>query len=241
MFVDACSQIRECIYGLMGLSKIGPTQVNATNGTGFMVAPEFLVTAAHFCHVANDRSKPIHTKFEGIRSPDIGEKSETVEFVIEDVERDIALLRITNPRSTSSVSLECGIVPTGTSCGSLGFPLAAVIFSATGRRFNLTERFQGASISAYHPNHTPTGRTLQIYETDSLMYGGSSGCPGFLRDAKVFGMHLASIVDKASAQTNAASQDQASGNRVAISIWVPAADIRDFVTDNGVTLVTDDA
>jgi hypothetical protein len=199
-----------------------------------MIAPGVLATAAHFCHIENDPSKPVHNRFEAIRSPDIGQKMEDVTLIAEDTLRDLALLRIENPRSTLHVQLECNIVSTGTNCGSLGFPLASVIFSQTGRMFNLVERFQGANISTYQTSIAPTGRTLGFYETDSLMYGGSSGCPGFLVDGRVFGMHVASIVDQASAQANAAKPGQASGNRLAISIWVPSAEIRDFAIANGI-------
>jgi S1-C subfamily serine protease len=204
MFVQACNQIRECIYGLMGLSQTGPNQVNVTNATGFMVVPGILVTAAHFCHVENDPSKDVHSHFEAIRSPDIGQHMQRIALIAADTVRDIALLRIDNPRSTSQVQLECDRVPTGTNCGSLGFPLASVVVSQSGKMFNLTERFQGASISAYQTSTTPTGRALSFYETDALMYGGSSGCPGFLIEARVFGMHVASVVDPMSAQANAA-------------------------------------
>lgn len=236
MFVEACNQLHQCIYGLMGLSQIGPNQVNATNGTGFMIVPGILATAAHLCHIENDPSKPIHNHFEAIRSPEIGQQMERATLIAEDALRDLALLKIENPRSTLQVQMECNIVPTGTSCGSLGFPLASVIFSQSGRMFNLVERFQGANISTYQTSISPTGRALGFYETDSLMYGGSSGCPGFLINAHVFGMHVASFVDPASAQTNAAKPSQVAGNRLAISIWVPATDIRDFAIANGIQL-----
>jgi len=235
MFADASNQVRECIYGVTGLSQIG-NQLNATNGTAFMVAPGFLITAGHFCHVENDPVKPTHSRFEAIRSPDIGQQMESATFVAADSSRDIALLRIDNPRSTAHVQLICERVRTGTSCGSLGFPLATVLFLQTGRMFNLVERFQGASISAFQNQIDPSGRALNYYETDALMYGGSSGCPGFLANAQVFGMHVASIVDPTSAQVNASKPGQIGGNRLAISIWVPAADIREFAITNGVQM-----
>ena len=236
MFVHACNQIRECIYGLMGLSQAGPKQVRETNATGFMVAPGVLVTAAHFCHIDNDPSKPVHTLFEAIRSPDIGQRMERAALIAEDTVQDIALLRIENARSTSQVQLECKPIPTGTTCGSLGFPLASVRRSQSTYTFNLTERFQGASISAYQWSTDPSGRTLRFYETDALMYLGSSGCPGFLIDARVFGMHVACVVEPASVQVNAANPGRVGGNRIAISMWVPAADIREFATANGIQM-----
>jgi len=238
MFVQACNQIRECIYGLMGLSQVDPNQLNITNCTGFMIAPGVLVTGGHFCYVDDDPTKPVRTRFDAIRSPDIriGQSMETAIFMAADARRDIALLRLDNPRSTSCVHLECNQVPTGTSCGSLGFPLASVASSPSGPIFNVFERFQGASISAYRTSMDPAGPELDYYETDSFMYAGSSGCPGFLADARVFGMHRGSMVDSVSAQANAAHPNQVAGNRLAISIWATAADIRDFAIANGVQL-----
>jgi len=228
MFVKACNRVRESIYGLNGLSQVTPTQVNATNATGFMIAPGVLATAGHFCHVESDPTKPLHGVFEAIRSPDVGQTMESATLVAVDSVRDLALLRLANPRSRACVSLAQQRVATGTPCGSLGFPLASVIFSQTGRQFNLLERFQSASISAYATLPHATGRQLTYYETDSLMYGGSSGCPGFLDDGQVFGMHVGSATDQAGAKKD--------GARLAIAIWVPAADIRALALANGVSL-----
>jgi hypothetical protein len=233
MFADACTRIREAIYGLNGLSQVGPNQVNATNATGFMIAPGVIVTAAHFCHVENDPTKPVHQLFEVIRSPDIGQTMERAALLAEDSVRDVALLRVPAPRSNTCVTLTPNRVPTGTPCGALGFPLASVVFSQNARSFNCLERFQSASISAFATMTDPTGRVLGHYETDSLMYGGSSGCPGFLTDTQVFGMHTASITDR-TAQAGAPPSSQKAGIRLAISIWVPAADILDFARASGV-------
>ena len=228
MFTKACTQVRETIYGLMGLSQIGPNQVNGTNATGFMIAPGILATAAHFCHLENDPTKPVHQLFEAIRSPDIGQKMVTATLLAEDIARDLALLRLTTSPSSTCITLEANRVPSGTPCGSLGFPLASIVFSQTGRMFNLVERFQGASISAFGSLAHPTGRQLGYYETDSFMYGGSSGCPGFLEDGRVFGMHVGSVAEPGG--------PQAKGSRLAIAIWVPATDIRDFARANGVNI-----
>ena len=64
MFVNACNRVREAIYGLNGISQVGPNKVNATNATGFMIAAGILATAAHFCHVDNESTKPLHQLFE---------------------------------------------------------------------------------------------------------------------------------------------------------------------------------
>ncbi len=228
MFDKACNHIRETIYGLIGLSQISPTQVNASNGTGFMIAPGILAAAAHLCHVDNNPIKPRHQIFEAIRSPDIGQKMETATFVAEDTERDIALLRLTAPRSSTCVTLETNRIASGTNCGSLGFPLASVVFSQTGRLFNLVERFQSASISAFLSAVYASGRQLERYETDAFMYKGSSGCPGFLENGRVFGMHISSVTEQSGGQNPQA--------RVAIANWIPAIDIKNFATASGAVL-----
>src|SRR5262245_15444529 len=197
MFANACTHVRECVYGLIGFSQVGPAQLNAGNATGFMVAPGFLATAAHFVHVDNDRAKPVHSVFEAIRAPDIGQQMERATLVAEDPTRDIAILQLATPRSNSSVTLEPNTIAPGTSCGFLGFPLAQVLFSQSGqqlvRNFNLVERFQSASVSAYGPRIQVASGPVNLYETDGLMYGGSSGCPAFLSDGRVFAMQMATV------------------------------------------------
>lgn len=234
MFSKACSQVRESIYGVLGMSQINAKRVNYTNATAFMIAPEVLCTAAHFVHVENNPSKPVHTSFEVIRMPDIGQKMETAQLIAEESTRDIALLRINNPRSNTCVSLEAKRVPIGTSCGSSGFPLAQVVFTKTGRMFNLVERFQGASISAFLTD--PSGQQLSYYETDALMYRGSSGCPGFITNGNVFGMHIRSRIEKPKGTSSSVKQMGQAETRLAISIWVPSMDIINFAKTHGIVV-----
>src|SRR5688572_23861470 len=137
--------MRQTIYGLMGLSTVGQNQVNSTTATGFMIAPGILATAAHFCHVSNDVTKPTHERIEVIRSSDIGQRMETAQLLAEDSDRDLAFLQIPAPRSSESVILRTEAVLKGTPCGSLGFPLASVSVVQGARRFDLVERFQSAS------------------------------------------------------------------------------------------------
>jgi S1-C subfamily serine protease len=231
MFSKACAQVRESIYGVLGSSQVGETGITATNATAFMIAPGVLTTAAHFVHVENDFSKPVHTKFEVIRAPDIGQTMETAKLIAEEPTRDIALLRIDNPRSDICVSFEANRVPVGTSCGSYGFPLAKVAFRKTGKSFGLVERFQGASISAF-----VSGKLLSYYETDALMYRGSSGCPGFLTSGNVFGMHNKSRVEKPKEAANQLKQEGQAKTRLAISIWVTSMDIINFARANGIVV-----
>src|SRR3989344_6510394 len=184
MFSEACKKVRESLYGIMGSSVIsqqGPQQkVNFSNGTGFMAELDYIITAAHMVHVENNPNKPIHQLFEVIRAPEVGQKMETAIFVAEDKEKDIALLKIQNPRSRATVRISEIKLSRGENCGFLGFPLANVVFKENGARiFNLFERFQGAYISNYIESPMPSGSVKKLYEIDTLMYSGSSGCPGF--------------------------------------------------------------
>ncbi len=237
MFRNVCLAIREAVYGLVGVSQVGPGQVNWSAGTAFMIAPGCLATAAHGVHVRNDPTQPVHTSLEVIRAPDVGQQMERLVFIAEDVERDVALLRLDNPRSTACLTLNTNPAPIGAACGSLGFPLAQVAFTQAGRAFNLAERFQGAYISAFYRQQNPSGRILGFYETDALMYSGSSGCPGFQANAEVFGMHVASIVQRVqSGQEGGQQALPQPDHRLAISLWVPSEEIVSFATSSGVQL-----
>lgn len=251
MFQEACRTMREVVYGIKGVTPIGVNQANISTGTGFMIAPEFLVTAAHVVHFECNFTKPIHQKFDVIRAPDIGQKTEPALFVAEDITKDLALLRIENPRSIQSIVLEPNILNVGTSCGSLGFPLSFVDPQGL---FHLDLRFQGAFISAFN-------RFVEFYEIDSLMYSGSSGCPVFTTDAHVFGLQNKSVTglpsqvipfppqsrqqrrqqmrQKQKLQAkNPLPQPQRQTDRLAISLCVPSTHIIAFARANGVNLIT---
>ena len=230
MFSNACVTTREAIYGALATTVIGPTSAKIGNGTAFMIAPGILVTAAHFVHVESDPSKPIHGTFEVIRAPDVSQSMEVGTFLAEDPELDLALLELRNPRSGACLTLEPRDVPRGTNCGLLGFPLAEVSVQGGRKKFNLLERFQGAYISAVHPITLPGGRQASYYETDALMYSGSSGCPGFLSDGRVIGMHVKSILEGKKGGSGT------TGTRLAISLWVKSPDIIAFAAANGVTV-----
>jgi S1-C subfamily serine protease len=236
MFSKACSKIQESIYGILGSSKVNAKRISCANATGFMIAPGILCTAAHFVHVENNPSKPTHTSFEAIRMPDIGQKMEIAQLVAEDSARDIALLRIDSARSNACAALEANIVPIGASCGSFGFPLAQIVFTKAGRMFTLVGRFQGASISAFITRTDRSGQQLPYYETDALMYGGSSGCPGFLTNGNVFGMHNRSMVEKPKGTSSSSKQMGQAETRLAISMWVPSMDIVNFAKAHGINI-----
>jgi S1-C subfamily serine protease len=234
MFATACPSNREAIYGMLATSPVKPQGVTASNGSAFMVAPGILITAAHCVHIETNPNKSVHNKFELIRAPDIGQKMESATLIAFDKKKDLALLKIDEPRSTACLKLLKATVPPGTPCGSLGFPLASVSFNPSGIGFNLIERFQGANISAFVVTTDPIGNKISFYETDSLMYGGSSGCPGFIASGEVFGMHNRSAIGG----TGGNPKESGAGNRtrLAISMWVTSMDIVAFASINGVVL-----
>ena len=225
MFKEANKIIRNSIYGVLCQSPVKNNQVNFGNGTAFMIAPGICATAAHVLHIEGDKNKPLHSKIEVIRSPDIGKQMSTARFIAEDLDRDLALIEVINPMDTTAVSLYSSPLESGTNCGALGFPLASVENINKQMAFNLVERFQGAYISAFQTINYPNHKHLDFYETDALMYGGSSGCPGFTVEPKVFGMHVATITDGKA--TNNSS-------RLAIALWIPSMDIIRFAEKHGV-------
>jgi hypothetical protein len=224
MFAAACFRNRHAIYGIIGSSQVGPNQVSCTSGTAFMIVPGVLVTAAHLVHVGCDAAQATHAWFEVIRAPDVGQHMERAALLAQDPARDLALLTLKEPRSSACVTLEEKIVAAGTGCGSLGFPLAKVTFTPQGKVFQLVERFQGAHISAFYASGP-----FSHYETDSLMYRGSSGCPGFLADGRVFAMHVRSVVEET-------PEGKPGETRLGISLWVPAGDIIRFAEKSGVKI-----
>jgi S1-C subfamily serine protease len=225
MFSKASKNIRTSIYGVLCQSPLKNNQVNFGNGTAFMIAPGICVTAAHVLHIEGNKDKPLHSRIEVIRCPDIGKQMSVARLIAEDIHRDLAILEITNPLDDSTVILHNQSVAIGTNCGALGFPLANVTEINKAMAFNLVERFQGAYISAFQNVSYDKNPTQDFYETDSLMYGGSSGCPGFTKDEIVFGMHVATITDGAA--TNNSS-------RLAIALWIPSMDIIKYAASNGI-------
>lgn len=230
MFSKASKKIRESTYGFLGFSVLaedGPKKtVNVSNGTAFMITPGFLITAAHSVHQEANRAKPVHQSFEFIRTPEIGQQMEKATFVAEHPVQDIALLKIEKPKDIHCVSLKNEMVPRGTSCGFLGFPLANVQFMPNGQRqLNLFERFQGAYISNYMVHKDGAGERA-FYEIDNMMYSGSSGCPAFTVDAEVVGMQVASVMQK--------QKDDQQPERVAISLIIPSMEILKFLESEGI-------
>jgi len=232
MFENACTTNREAIYGLLASSPIQPQGITASNGSAFMVAPGFLITAAHCVHQKTDHQQPLHTKLELIRIPEIGQRMEVGTLHAIDDKQDIAILKIEKPRSTACLALLDRIVMRGSAVGSLGFPLAQIGVINQQMAFNVVERFQGANISAYVYSNRPDGTTEEHYETDSLMYGGSSGCPGFFLSGEVWGMHNRSVIE----EQKAGASGVGTATRLAISLWVPSTVIGSLCRAHGVPI-----
>jgi S1-C subfamily serine protease len=247
MFQEACRTISESVYGIKGVTSMSLNQANVSTGTGFMIAPGLLATAAHVLHFEANTAKKVHQKFDVIRAPDIGQQTEPAQFVAEDIAKDIALLKIANPRSIQIIVLEPKILNVGTSCGSLGFPLS---FVDPQGRYLLDLRFQGAFISSFN-------KVAEFYETDALMYNGSSGCPVFTTDAHVFGMQDKSLTGEPTPKMPSTLQSrqqrrqqmrqeqklqaknplpQRQTDRFAISLSVPSTHIIAFARSNGVNI-----
>lgn len=229
MFQESCAKNRHAIYGVVGTSPIMGGQEQHNMGTGFMIAPGIIGTAAHLVHNQAAPNAPLHTQFRVIRAPDIGQPFESATLLAENVQRDIALLKVDHPRSKEYLDLESTRVPIGTFCGSLGFPFMAIQVNPQNQAvFNMVERFQGSHISAFVNSLNPDGSIDNFYETDSLMYPGSSGCPVFLTNSKMIGMQIRSLME------NNPTNPTAGATRAAISVLVTSMDIISFARENHV-------
>jgi Trypsin-like serine proteases, typically periplasmic, contain C-terminal PDZ domain len=227
MFSKAAAQIRESLYGIMARTVIGQQTIHSM-GSGVMIAPNYIVTNAHLLHQNNDPNKPRHQDLEVIRSPDIGKNCTTATLHKEDTARDLAILKINGVTSTKCASFLDTILPSGTSLGSLGFPLATVNVVNGGLAYGLNERFQGAYVSAFF-NEAIGSRVFPWYEVDRVMYGGSSGCPFFTVDGKVIGLQAKVRTDLSN---GGSSQDM--HNFLAISLVIPSPEILKFAKVCGV-------
>ncbi|MBT4321285.1 trypsin-like peptidase domain-containing protein [Candidatus Bathyarchaeota archaeon] len=226
MFQETCVEVRNAIYGVLCHSDLGNTRT-AGCSSGFTIAPGIIATVAHGLHINGDFNEPIHEAFEVIRTPDIGEDMKFADVIAVDDNRDLAFLRIQGFEDMQHVQLINSIVPIGTSCGFLGFPLSTVGFPDNGLHFTLNERFQGAYVSAYLSD-TLHDMEMNWYETDQLMYSGSSGCPGFILDGRVFGMQSNTLT------TEASSDDES--KRLAIARQVPSTEIIAYARANGINI-----
>jgi len=229
MYAKACELVRNNVYGLIAssLRKEGDTvNMSFGNATGFMVSPGYIITAGHFVHVDKDFSKPIHNFFEIIKASNIGGQTQVAEFVAEDSVLDIAVLK--GPEiSEEKLLIKDGIMPRGTSCGFLGFPLSNVEVNPDGKKqFHLRERFQGGFISNFSKEERSPGKIYGYYETDGLMYEGSSGCPCFNTEGEIIGMQIASQMRK--------KKDGEGIDQVSLSLSISSPEIIKFLKDQSI-------
>lgn len=207
MFQQACLQLRNSVFGVRaGINNNG--SITYALGSGFLIAPNIIVTTAHGMR---DLATGVqHTFFEVICSADIGKHPVPAELIFQDPASDVAFLRIVNGNYNSVVSISGDFVNKGTMIGTLGFPLSEM----TNGIWILKERFQHGFVSGYYP-HNFYGHMITFYETDNLMYSGSSGCPAFTSDGVVIGMQSGNLNSK-------------QGNQLSISIVVTSSSIIDL-------------
>jgi S1-C subfamily serine protease len=196
-----------------------------------MIAPGVLATVAHILYKNEGDSTSFQNHIRVMRAPEIAEnkKMETATVIAIDAEYDIGLLRIANPRTKTCAALTTDPLLTGTDVGAMGFPLTNVKEVMTHAAVPIP-RFQGGHVSASYSKISPTSeRQLVYHETDVPMYKGSSGCPGFLVDGRVFGMHVAEWHDGGSKENP--------GQR-AFSMWIPASAVISFAWKNKIEIIT---
>ncbi len=232
MFSKVCSLIRNGIYVFFGIS---PGKNRISPGTAFMIRPGIIVTAGHLVFLKNDASQPMHEAFNVLRASDVSRivpylakvEMEKVHLLEVDPERDLAIFNIYNSKSSYCLTLSSNVAPVGSVCGLVGFPFTKVKITQEGVELSIVERFQSAHIcSFYEKKILNTSRLLSFYETDNFMYDGSSGCPGFLKNGNIFGMHIGSYLKEISPDIEK--------NRLPFSLWVPSTDIIAFARGIGV-------
>lgn len=224
MFQSACKSVRESLFGVRSSSRLEDGQMTFGTGTGFLVAPNVCVTASHVIHHKGDWRLPIQSNLQVIRAPEIGGQMQKAELIADFPNKDLAFLRIEHKSDTPIVKMSTAERLRGEQVGSLGFPLATMKRFRQQQAFVLIERFQSGFISArYRENRG--GTALNIIETDTNIYSGSSGCPGFDVDANVFGLLSATKTDR---------QQRGEAYRLAISMWIPSHEIIDAARVAGI-------
>lgn len=194
--------------------------MNVGTGSGFLIAAGILATVAHALHLEGIPTHPIHTNLASLHCDSVGRSAfQSCSLLLEDVDRDIALLRIPDQHA-DVVTLRTERLAVGSPCGSVGFPLSGPNVQTRG--MDVFERFQGAYVSAHRPATIEGGLTTMFYETDSLTYPGSSGCPMFDEEGRVFAMQKASF-----------NCGQA---RTSISLSIPTEEIVAFAQRAGIAL-----
>lgn len=228
MFQTVCKRIREPLFGIKTSTDLENNQINFGNGTGFLIAENVIVTASHVIHRAGNVNEPIHGIIQVIRAPEVGNQMTNVEVLADFPQIDIAFLKADIDASIAPVKLLTEKKERGEQVGFLGFPLAGMMTVNQKLVFSLTERFQSGFISAVYAE-VRGGRTTELYETDSSMYSGSSGCPGFDINGDVFGVHVATKGDRNQKGENA---------RLSIAIQIASTEIIRLAEASGIRIHT---
>jgi S1-C subfamily serine protease len=215
MFQSACKEVRESLFGVRSQSKTEEDQMTFGTGTGFLVAPGICVTASHVIHLQGDWRQPIHQNVQVIRAPEIGGKMSNTRLIADFPSHDLAFLEVPDAKDHTPVKLSLAKRNRGEMIGSLGFPLATMKRFRQQQAFVLIERFQSGFISAMYKENR-SGHSVNILETDTNIYSGSSGCPGFDQNSEVVGLLSATKTDR---------QQRGEAYRLAIAMWIPSATI----------------
>lgn len=233
MFQRACSLVEPAVYCTVG----GTNGLGVSFGTAFMIAPGVLATAAHAIRVGKSTSAARHDHIVVIQGPNLeANRMEQVTRILEDLDRDIALLQIDDPRSRDCVVLEAATISRGALCGSLSYPYAILSHNALDREFRDVLRFKSATVSCHYTETLQLGRQISFYEIDTALYEGSNGCPVFCEDGKVFGMALKTRTLLSPVPQGAEHNQGSAEKPLAFQAMVPSNDIIDFAARNGIAL-----
>ena len=66
MFQQACATFRESVYGVIGRTRKRTQkklEVTLSNGWGFMIAPDSIITVEHLTHMKSDINQPNYNEF----------------------------------------------------------------------------------------------------------------------------------------------------------------------------------
>lgn len=141
-------------------------------GTGFLIGPDLVVTAAH---VVRDASA-ISIVF--------GRTSVNATVLGKNDVADIALVRTDNPVQGHQFQLRSSEPPVATEVAALGFPL--------GRPFTFTK----GTVSALDAEQDTGGRILRnLIQTDTAVNYGNSGGPLITQDGQVAGVLVTIEID----------------------------------------------
>jgi V8-like Glu-specific endopeptidase len=189
--------------------------------TGFLIAANTLLTTAHSVHFEGNLNNALHQRIE--LKPYNSANFTIGRLIAEDTTKDIALVSISDPVNLKMLALHSKELEIGTSIGSIGYPNPPFLSKPEGGILvDFSEKFQGAFIASSKVYEYPQGIKVKTYETDSIMYGGSSGSPGFTGEGNIFGMHQRSV------QTP-------NGERTIFSDWIASQEIIAFAQQNGIS------